>query len=105
MVKLTELTSNQAFVFLKENPSAKLIDIRSSMEFLFIGHPTTAIHLAWMDDPDWDINPHFVEEIILKGRETEHLAGGGPTTESTQAAFEEASAKRLKTQNVYLGDE
>lgn len=43
--------------------------------------------------------------LILKGRETEHLAGGGPSTESTQAAFEEASAKRLKTQNVYLGDE
>ncbi len=40
-----------------------LIDIRSSMEFLFIGHPLGAIHIAWMDEPDWEINPHFTAEI------------------------------------------
>ncbi|MCK5727534.1 MAG: rhodanese-like domain-containing protein [Thiotrichaceae bacterium] len=63
MSHLIELTAKQAFTFLTENPDARLVDIRSSMEFLFIGHPTTAIHLAWMDDPDWDINPNFVKEV------------------------------------------
>ena len=33
------------------------------MEFLFIGHPVGAIHIGWMEDPDWDINPNFEKEI------------------------------------------
>ena len=40
-----------------------LIDIRSSMEFLFVGHPVGAVHVPWIDEPDWVINPHFVTDI------------------------------------------
>ncbi len=61
--KLGHLTSLEASKFLKNNPDAKFIDIRSSMEFLFIGHPVGAIHIGWMEEPDWDINPNFVEDI------------------------------------------
>ena len=61
--ELGHLTSPEAWEFLNQNPEARLIDIRSSMEFLFIGHPTDSIHIAWMEDPDWDINPNFVKEI------------------------------------------
>jgi len=61
--QLGHLNALNAWVFLKENPDAKLIDIRSSMEFLFIGHPVDSIHIAWMEEPDWDINPNFVEDI------------------------------------------
>ncbi len=61
--QLGHLDSLETWVFLKENPEAKLIDIRSSMEFLFIGHPTDSIHIAWMEDPDWEINPNFIKEI------------------------------------------
>ncbi len=60
---LGHLTSPEAWDFLKKHPEAKLIDIRSSMEFLFIGHPKGCIHIGWMEEPDWDINPNFVEEI------------------------------------------
>ncbi len=60
---LGHLTSPEAWEFLKQHPEAKLIDIRSSMEFLFIGHPTGCTHIGWMEEPDWDINPNFVEEI------------------------------------------
>ena len=38
--------------------------------------------------------------FILKGRETEHLQTGA-STESSQAAFDTANAKRLATQNVF----
>ena len=41
----------------------------------------------------------IVGVFILKGRETEHLEAGA-STESTQAAFEAASAKRLATRNI-----
>ncbi|NOQ64076.1 MAG: hypothetical protein GQ582_06150 [Methyloprofundus sp.] len=38
--------------------------------------------------------------LILKGRETEHLQVGA-STESTQAAFEAADAKRIAGKNVF----
>ena len=61
--ELGHLNSLEASIFLESHPEAKLIDIRSSMEFLFIGHPVGAIHIGWMEDPDWDINPNFEKEI------------------------------------------
>ncbi|MEE9327996.1 MAG: rhodanese-like domain-containing protein [Cocleimonas sp.] len=60
---LGHLSSKETWEFLQEHPEAKLIDIRSSMEFLFIGHPKECIHIGWMEEPDWDINPNFVEDI------------------------------------------
>ena len=53
----------QAFEFLKSNPDALFIDCRSEMEYLFVGHPAGAIHVAWNDGPDWEINPHFVGQV------------------------------------------
>ena len=61
--ELGHLSSLETSKLLEENPEAQLIDIRTSMEFLFIGHPTESIHIAWMDDPDWEINPTFYKEI------------------------------------------
>lgn len=58
-----ELSPKQAYDMLQSNPRGLLIDIRSSMEFLFVGHPTGAVHIPWIDEPDWDINPHFVTEV------------------------------------------
>jgi len=58
-----ELSPQAAFDMLQENPRAVLIDIRSSMEYLFVGHPKGAIHVAWIDEPDWEVNPHFAVEV------------------------------------------
>ena len=33
------------------------------MEFLFVGHPTGAIHIPWLDEPEWVVNPHFVQDV------------------------------------------
>ena len=57
------LSPKEAFELLESDPKAVLIDIRSSMEYLFVGHPKGSVHVAWIDEPDWDINPHFVPEI------------------------------------------
>ena len=59
----TPISPKDAFEFLQLNNRAILVDIRSSMEFLFVGHPVGALHIAWIDEPDWDINPHFVTEV------------------------------------------
>ena len=54
------LTPPQAFEFLKTHSNALLVDVRSNMEYLFVGHPAGAIHIPWIDEPDWQVNPHFV---------------------------------------------
>ena len=40
--------------------------------------------------------------LILKGRETEHLEQTTASTASSQAAFEAANEKRLRTQNIFV---
>lgn len=57
------LSPKQAYQLLHDDPRAVLIDIRSNMEFLFVGHPKGAVHVPWIDEPDWEINPHFVTEV------------------------------------------
>lgn len=57
------LSPQQAFNMLDEQSNNLLIDVRSSMEFLFVGHPKGAVHIAWIDEPEWDVNPNFVTEV------------------------------------------
>ena len=63
MSKVKGLSPEQAHELLNQDPRAVLIDVRSEMEFLFVGHPVGAIHVPWIDEPDWDINPNFVKQV------------------------------------------
>lgn len=71
------LTPHQAHEMLGEHPQAVLVDIRSTMEFLFVGHPKGAVHVPWIDEPDWVVNPHFVTDIrkLLLGGAVCHAEG------------------------------
>lgn len=60
---MKHLTPKQAYDFLHENPDALLIDCRSEMEYLFVGHAVGAIMIPWNDGPEWEINPHFVAHV------------------------------------------
>ena len=62
-ITMEHLTPQQAFDFLKKEPTAVFVDCRSEMEFLFVGHPVGAMMIPWNDGPDWDINPHFVGQL------------------------------------------
>ena len=57
------INSREAWQLFQENPKCLLVDVRSHMEFLFIGHPAGALNVPWIDEPDWNINPNFVREI------------------------------------------
>ena len=61
--ELHDISPIDASQIIADDPRAILIDIRSSMEFLFVGHPVGAVHLPWIDEPDWEVNPHFVPEV------------------------------------------
>ncbi|OQW90999.1 MAG: hypothetical protein BWK79_18140, partial [Beggiatoa sp. IS2] len=63
MINVISITPKQAWQLLQDKPLAVLIDVRSSMEFLFVGHPKGAISIPWIDEPDWDINPNFVHQV------------------------------------------
>jgi rhodanese-related sulfurtransferase len=63
-------TPQETWEILQNDPKAVLIDIRSEMEYLFIGHPKSSIHIPWIDEPDWKINPRFaadVRKVMLGG--------------------------------------
>jgi rhodanese-related sulfurtransferase len=60
---MKHLNPTEAHQFMQEHPEAVMIDCRSEMEFLFVGHPVGAHHVAWNELPDWEINPHFVGQV------------------------------------------
>jgi rhodanese-related sulfurtransferase len=64
------LQPREAYELCRSNPKAVIIDVRSNMEFLFIGHPSGALNVPWIDEPDWKVNPHFaadVRKVVLGG--------------------------------------
>jgi rhodanese-related sulfurtransferase len=60
---MQDLTPRQAHELLAKQPDAVFVDCRSEAEYLFVGHPAGAVHVAWAEAPDWDVNPHFVSEV------------------------------------------
>ena len=64
------VSATDAYEQLQSDPRGLLVDVRSNMEFLFIGHPVDAISIAWIDEPDWIVNPSFaadIRKLILGG--------------------------------------
>lgn len=61
--QLHELSPAAAWELIHNDHRAVLVDIRSGIEFLFVGHPVGAVHVPWIDEPDWEVNPDFVTEI------------------------------------------
>lgn len=74
------LSPKQAYDLLESDPRAVLIDVRSGMEFLFVGHPKGAVHIAWIDEPDWVVNPHFITQVrqVLLGGISHNQRGSAP---------------------------
>ena len=76
------------------------------MEFLFVGHPVGAIHIAWNDGPDWEINPHFVAQVRAAADQTQPvvlICRSGNRSMDAGAALEEAGF--TKVYNVLHGFE
>jgi len=67
---MRHLTPTETQQFLHDVPEALFVDVRSEIEYFFVGHPLGAEHVSWSDGPDWEINRHFVQEI-------KRLAGDG----------------------------
>ncbi len=68
--KVKHISASEAYALIQQEPSTAFIDVRSDMEYLFIGHPSGAVNIPWIDEPDFVINPDFereVRKLILGG--------------------------------------
>lgn len=60
---ISRVTPPEAHDVLRGDADAVLLDVRSKVEFDYVGHPSGAIHVAWKEYPDWNENPEFVREV------------------------------------------
>ena len=49
--------------FLQAHPRALLVDCRTEIEHLYVGHPVGAEHVAWQEAPDWEMDPEFADKV------------------------------------------
>jgi rhodanese-related sulfurtransferase len=99
------LTPDQAWDKLQDDPRAVLIDVRSSMEFLFVGHPKGSVHVAWIDAPEWTVNPHFVTEVrkvMLGGVGLGEHGGDAPVLLICRSGKRSLEAGKLLIKNEFL---
>ena len=61
---VAEVNPKQAWNILREKPSAILLDVRSKVEFDYVGHPVDAVHVPLQEAPDWQTDPDFVQKVI-----------------------------------------
>jgi rhodanese-related sulfurtransferase len=69
---MKHLNPTETHAFLAATPDAVFIDCRSEIEFMYVGHPVGATHIAWQDAPDWEIDPAFATHVA-------HAAKGDKT--------------------------
>ena len=67
MISTTEIkniSAQQASELLGQDNSAILLDVRTNMEYQYVGHVPNSLHIAWMDAPDWIVDKDFVHKVI-----------------------------------------
>ena len=60
---VASIAASVAWRWLQSDSTVRLIDIRSTPEFLFVGHPVGAVHVPYIDEPDWEPNPCFTAQV------------------------------------------
>ena len=58
-----EINSTKAYSILQQSGNTVLIDVRSSMEYEYVGHPINAIHIPIKEPPDWEIRTDFINNV------------------------------------------
>ena len=61
---VSEVNPKQAWKMLQDDPDAVLLDVRSKVEFDYVGHPIGAVHVPIQEAPDWHTDPDFTQKVI-----------------------------------------
>ena len=65
-----EVTPKQAWKILQDEPDTILLDVRSKVEFDYVGHPVGAVNVPLQEFPDWQNDPAFTEKVTGQLGET-----------------------------------
>ena len=57
------LSPKESWALLQENSKAIMIDVRTTIEHSFIGHPPEAVHIPWKEFPGMKLNEDFVSQV------------------------------------------
>ncbi len=63
-----EITPPKAWEMVQGDCGAVLIDVRTAMEYYYVGHPVGAIHVPWVEPPAWKPDLQFVQKVHEKLR-------------------------------------
>jgi len=66
---MDNLHPTKAYEIITESPNTLLIDCRTEVEFYYVGHPVDAINVEWNTAPEFEVNPHFADDVLrMAGR-------------------------------------
>ncbi len=57
------LSPPEAGRLLASDENAVLIDVRSTLEYEYVGHPPNALHVPLKEPPEWETAPGFVARV------------------------------------------
>lgn len=60
---MKELKPPAANALLEKRPEAVLIDVRSTMEYDYVGHPLNALHIPIKEPPGWETDDSFADKV------------------------------------------
>jgi rhodanese-related sulfurtransferase len=61
---IKEISPSEAWEILQSKPDTVLLDVRSRMEFEYVGHVADAIFVSLREPPGWNNDPAFVANVI-----------------------------------------
>lgn len=61
-MKIKDISPVEAWEMLQQS-RAVLLDVRTKMEYDYVGHPIGAVHVPWKEFPDWETDPQFVAKV------------------------------------------
>jgi len=104
VTEVKSISPSQAWEIIQDNHRVVLVDVRSSMEYLFVGHPQGSVHLPWIDEPEWTVNPNFVTEVrklMLGGVGLEEHATDAPVILICRSGKRSLEAGKLLIENGF----
>lgn len=60
---IKNISSVDAYAILQQRKNAVLIDVRSRMEYEYVGHPANSIHIAIQEPPSWELQLDFQDNV------------------------------------------
>jgi rhodanese-related sulfurtransferase len=73
---IKEISPSDAWEILQSKAGTILLDVRSRMEFEYVGHVPDAVFVPLREPPDWNNDPAFVANVISTLKDTQ--AGKDP---------------------------